>query len=373
MTELAVIQPGSYFSDSQLDLLKTQICPGATDGELALFTAICQRTGLDPFSRQIYAIQRWDNKANRYKMVIQTGIDGYRQIADRQANYAGSDEPLFNDGLTEYQMRASGQKLPVTASVTVYKLIAGVRCPFTATAAWESYYPGDKQGQMWLKFPYLMLAKCAEALALRKGWAAHMQGVYVQEEMQQADVDDAEYESPEDRAKRSKEYREAAKTAPPKPREPASEAVKLVAQQKLDAARDAAADVKGETRKDVRLLMTGDGSTQVDDPGCKDQVRFIVLVGSKRKCIIYYSPVNFGERLAAAGYPGVALQPHKHEGYITVDLTSAPQPDGTFIYTATNLRVEPAKAEVPAPEPADDLGPATTVEELMAEQAAKGK
>ena len=179
MGELALT---SGFNNDQINLIKQQVAPGVTDGELALFLAVCQRTGLDPFSKQIYSIRR------KGKMVIQTGIDGYRAIADRQGNYAGSDEPIFDEKLSEYQMRNLKRTKPLTATVTVYKVVAGVRCPFTATASWDSYCPppDNNQDSMWRKFPFLMLAKCAEALALRKGWAAQMSGVYTDAEMQQA-------------------------------------------------------------------------------------------------------------------------------------------------------------------------------------------
>jgi hypothetical protein len=75
--------------------------------------------------------------------------------------------------------------------VTVYKIIGNVRCPFTASARWDQYYPGDEQGFMWRKMPHLMLGKCAEALALRKAFPAELSGLYIKEEMDQADAEQA--------------------------------------------------------------------------------------------------------------------------------------------------------------------------------------
>lgn len=181
----AALTQATAWGPDQVDLIKRTICKGGSDDDLLLFMAVCQRTGLDPFSKQIYAVFRKDYKTGRETMCIQTGIDGYRQIADRQGNYAGSDDPLYNLGHSEYQMRSAGESV-LTATVTVWKLVGGVRCPFTATAGWDSYCPKPPSDKMWIQFPFLMLAKCAEALALRKGWAAQISGVYTDAEMQQA-------------------------------------------------------------------------------------------------------------------------------------------------------------------------------------------
>ena len=167
------------FNDSQVRLLKTTILDSETSNdELALFSLVCGRTGLDPFARQIYGIRR------KGKLSFQTSIDGYRLIADRTKKYAGSDDATFDEGLNLYQHLQAGREQPTVATVKVWKIVEGVRCPFTASASWSQYsqaYNG-KLTETWAKMPHLMLSKCAESLALRKAFPAELSGVYTSEE-----------------------------------------------------------------------------------------------------------------------------------------------------------------------------------------------
>jgi len=153
--------------------------PGASDATLAVFFYQAKKMGLDPLARQIHLVPR-DGK-----FVMQCGIDGYRTVADRTGLYAGSEE-AFDGGASQFDLIAKGVKRPTTATVTVFKIVAGVRCPFTATAAWSAYAPSGKAAFMWEKMPFLMLGKCAEALALRKAFPQDLSGVYTDEEMHQA-------------------------------------------------------------------------------------------------------------------------------------------------------------------------------------------
>jgi phage recombination protein Bet len=197
-TELAARPNGALTdrADSQhaewerkLDLIRRTVANGCTQDELDLFLYQARRTGLDPLLRQIYCIRR--RSGDEYRATIQTGIDGYRLIADRTGLYAGNDDPVFAGERYLNSDREPAAAAPEAATVTVWKLVGGQRCPFTATARWSEYYPGDRQGQMWRRMPYLMLSKTAEALALRKAFPADLSGIYTHDEMAQADAETA--------------------------------------------------------------------------------------------------------------------------------------------------------------------------------------
>ena len=159
------------YNREQIDLLKKTVATGLDDNEFKLLIEVAQGTGLNLFQRQIYGIKRGG------KMTIQTGIDGYRLVAARTGRHAGTSDAEFDS--------QDGQH-PRSARVTVKKVMQnGFVADFTATARWSEYV--QEQSPMWRKMPYLMLSKCAEALALRKAFPAELSGVYTAEEMMQAD------------------------------------------------------------------------------------------------------------------------------------------------------------------------------------------
>lgn len=165
------------FSDDQVNLIKKTIAKNATNDELSIFLHQAKKMGLDPLSKQIYFQKYRIGSTGESKMTIIVAIDGYRLIAARSGAYAGIDDALF-----EY----NEDKLITKATVTVYKLVGGVRCAFTASARWDEYCPQPPADKMWGKMPYTMLAKVAEALALRKAFPAELSGTYTNEEMNQA-------------------------------------------------------------------------------------------------------------------------------------------------------------------------------------------
>lgn len=174
---LAVRETGLSQKDIETLVAVAAIPANTPVNVVEFFRRACGETGLSPFKRQLHLIKRGD------KFTIQTAIDGYRTIADRTGKYAGNDDYVFNGGMTEQAMIDAGKQQPETATSTVWKIVGNVRCPFSATVRWKEYFPGDALGFMWKKMPFLMLGKCAEALALRKAFPEETAGIYTEDEI----------------------------------------------------------------------------------------------------------------------------------------------------------------------------------------------
>jgi phage recombination protein Bet len=161
------------WSDKQLALIRNTVAKDTTPAEFDLFIHTCRAVRLDPLRKQVFAFVFGKKDPAKRQLTIVTSIGGYRSIAERTGAYRPDDKA------PRYEMQeknADTNPLGIMrCEVTVYKHSHGEWWPVVGEAWWDEYVPLydgkiDKTKQGWIKMPRIMIAKCAEANALRKAW-----------------------------------------------------------------------------------------------------------------------------------------------------------------------------------------------------------
>lgn len=209
-TNIATLQhhePRSYTA-SQLQLIQNTVAKDTTYDEFNMFIHVCKTMSLDPLRKQIHCIVYNKKNPQKRSTAFITGIDGFRAIADRSGCYRPDDAPPRFEIDKEAADPDTNPLGLVSATVKAFKRDQnGEWFPIVASAYWEEFAPlkeiweyDEARGQKapsgrfslegnWKKMARVMLAKCAEAQALRKGWPEDLSGIYSQEEMKVVEND----------------------------------------------------------------------------------------------------------------------------------------------------------------------------------------
>lgn len=177
------------YDRATIETVKRTVFPGSTDDELRIYLYKCLIVGVHPLSGMLIPVKYRGKEGEPSKLSFTTTIDCMRSKAQTTGLYDGQD-PAVYDGeevleyADEYRKEQQIVRHPVSCTMSVYR--KDISRPFVATARWTEYYPGDKRGQMWRKMPYVMLSKCAEALAIRKAFPEKLGRIYAIDEMELA-------------------------------------------------------------------------------------------------------------------------------------------------------------------------------------------
>ena len=210
MSAVVIQHPSNTYNGAQLALIRKTVAADCNDMEFDLFVTVARNAGLDPFRRQISALVFNKNKPDKRRMSIITGIDGLRAIAARSARYRpDEDEPAFTADPS-----LKGETNPVGLEKAVVRVYirddrGDTWRPVAGVAYWDEFAPlseewteGDDgkrrpSGKMvldtkgqWGRMPRVMLAKCAEAQALRKAFPEDLSALYEGAELDQAKASD---------------------------------------------------------------------------------------------------------------------------------------------------------------------------------------
>lgn len=155
----------TVLDDAAIETLRKTIAKELAPDEFALFVQVSKRLGLSPLAKQIYALKVGG------RMVLHVGIDGYRVLAERSRVYGGQFGPYWADAEGEWHEVWLSNEPPAAAKVGILR--KDWKAPLWGVARFKSY---NRDSPNWRQQPDVMLAKAAEALAIRKAFPQELAG-----------------------------------------------------------------------------------------------------------------------------------------------------------------------------------------------------
>ncbi len=222
------------FDPKALALMRRTVAADTNQDEFDLFVAMARSLSLDPLRRQIYALVYNKDKPDKRRMSIIVGIDGFRSVAARSGNYRpDEDEPVF-----EYDPERKGPHNPVGLVRCVSKIFVfahGQWHKVSGVAYWDEFVPMKERWEFdreqnkrvptgvfeldptsqWARMPRVMLAKCAEAIAIRKAFPEDLSNVYEQSEVDRFAIELTASEAAERGAQEERQLRIGSKGSIP--------------------------------------------------------------------------------------------------------------------------------------------------------------
>ncbi len=256
-------------TEEAIDLLKRTECKGWTAEQVELFVYQCNRTGLDPLTRQIYGQLRWDKnlkdnkgkKVGGLKLTVVTSIDGFRLVAERTGEYEGQQGPFWCGADGVWKDVWIPKTYPAASKVGVWR--KNFREPTFGVANFDAYAPTYDDGNlsgMWPKMFALMIAKCAEALALRKAFPNELSGLYTSDEMAQAGKEEEPKEQRKPDASKGESSAHAEQDGEPPEEDPTPDPAEEPPSRPAGEGRSGPSPSKGLAGSNIRGLKRKPGS-----------------------------------------------------------------------------------------------------------------
>jgi len=193
------------YTPEQLAAIRKEYAVGATDEQFTIFITECQQRNLIPGRHVYFQLRRAKERDPETgaefwskRITMLTSIDAFRLMAQRTGEYRGQEATVWiyldkATGLPSVRSTVplpnekNEPRTPWAAETSVLR--KGFDKPIVAVARFDAYAVTYKKGndelltQQWVKRSPEQIAKCSEALGLRKAFPEELGGLYVVEEL----------------------------------------------------------------------------------------------------------------------------------------------------------------------------------------------